>query len=647
MGLLTFRGGGLQEITFVDSAGNTLFSKSIIQLQQDINGGYVNVEIQFDNNIDVSTYNGLESNYYNNIFASSGFNRPSNETIQILNTIPYLDTFILSLEYFLNNDFLDLEEVLEIKNKIYNDLRKINLEYQIAVFNKYTIEGEISQVETRIDNFCEELAIGAQKDYVDINFELERIFLQTGGGQLSEGFYENDPFTLSDLFNIPMPNSMPQVTYEDLMANGFMFYPVSEEIYYSYFTSDEFGGTLWDGTAPLNNRTYYAYEVLGTTYFLVSSSFTSNYPYNIKFTSPYYNTLNNYIAIFNSNTEVIEIDETTDSITWDPNSFTNDLHVKYYLSSNIVPENNFNTSTSEVKIEYGDYKKRWKNYQSDYGDDSLPTYFENLPDDITGPERLFFIPKPNPVSSQATSYYYEKEDIGIALESWYQFGEYASLNYQSKFVSGVRYSRLVSDSILINAQYSNTFKIYIDGAKDENSTYTPWFPLSTPAYTLQAFIQTPSQLGTNSARKIVNFYRPSGKGYYLPSDASFNIGSYTGMYFTIFIPLSQGYSDYSFQNYFSNKELGEFSYINVSNSARYEYYPTPFMIDGTDKSALPVEGQIRWLNSNTIYTYTPSLNTFQYSYHILNVDTNILAEESQIQKIWMIFKSYKNSNYSR
>lgn len=100
-------------------------------------------------------------NYYSTIWSTTPWElRPDfiaeNESmIPLIDKVPYLDNFILDLDYFKNNNLISDESYGSLFDLIYNDLRKINVRYQGILRKKYQLEYEISQIENAIDTQCE------------------------------------------------------------------------------------------------------------------------------------------------------------------------------------------------------------------------------------------------------------------------------------------------------------------------------------------------------------------------------------------------------------------------------------------------------------------------------------------------------------
>jgi len=93
--------------------------------------------------------------------------------LALADKVPYLDSFIFNLEYFLGADLLDstnYTQVGGIFDTIYNTLRKNNYKFQNAIRNKYKILGDIDNIETELIEFIDE-AILQQDDNVQPNFD--------------------------------------------------------------------------------------------------------------------------------------------------------------------------------------------------------------------------------------------------------------------------------------------------------------------------------------------------------------------------------------------------------------------------------------------------------------------------------------------
>lgn len=162
-------------------------SVGMIPYLRNINYKRIEDSTIFKEDLIPADYSPLENGgLYSRIFEEEDAFLPSSETLQILDSVPYLDTFILDLNYFLKNGILKEEEAEDIEHRIYNDLRRINLRLQTVLYEKLTIEGNISKIEGEIDFHASELAADTTEDYSKKNIKFKNFFLEEGGGSLTQ-----------------------------------------------------------------------------------------------------------------------------------------------------------------------------------------------------------------------------------------------------------------------------------------------------------------------------------------------------------------------------------------------------------------------------------------------------------------------------
>lgn len=204
---------------------------------------YSQIEEKSDENIEYP----YENNFYD-VDSLKGDDPKIIELKEILNHIPYLDTFILNLEYFKETNLLTTDEIKDIFDKIYNDLRRINIKYQQILYTKYSLEGKINEYKQEIENVAELLGAGEEEDYIDLNKRMERMFFQKTGE-----FYPREGVTasISDI-----KSWQPVDINFDYYANGrFIFHEISSEEYERY---PHEGYTQWGE----NNNNYVGSNML-------------------------------------------------------------------------------------------------------------------------------------------------------------------------------------------------------------------------------------------------------------------------------------------------------------------------------------------------------------------------------------------------
>lgn len=129
--------------------------------------------------INVDTYDPVNDGFYKDIFKleKNKESRPSLETIEILNNVPYIDSFLLDLEYYINTNIISSASAWDIKNRIYNDLRKINYELQFLRYTKRNLETSILTKENSLNNYSEILGTIDTNDYVENEQKLKFEFM--------------------------------------------------------------------------------------------------------------------------------------------------------------------------------------------------------------------------------------------------------------------------------------------------------------------------------------------------------------------------------------------------------------------------------------------------------------------------------------
>jgi hypothetical protein len=242
---------------------------------------YKEIENVMDNDITLP-YN---NNFYNSLTVID------EDTKNILNHIPYLDSFLLNLDYFKNNGLLTEEQINNgILLPIYNVLRRINFKFQKSIFDKYTIEGRIKEIETRAYNLTNELILSEDNDYAEKNSNLRDVYFKEGGGLLEPQAKET---------NKNPSTTFKGVTNETLSSNGKLFYEVTEE---EYQTGTFSGYDLWDPIdgAIVGDKKYID-TVPDPDKYYVSASFTATESFQLRFdiNSNYYNL--NFVSKINFN----------------------------------------------------------------------------------------------------------------------------------------------------------------------------------------------------------------------------------------------------------------------------------------------------------------------------------------------------------
>lgn len=609
---------GSGTVTLKNEKGELLFSKNISEgLYQE----YFNLYIEFNADIEVSSYSNIlgEAGYYNSIFSSFNANGIDEKTLNTINFIPYLDTFILNLDYFLNNNFLDSSQILEIKNRIYNDLRYINLDYQIAIFNKHTIEGSIREKEDLILNYADQLAGGTEKNYVEINNELEKIFFRESGSQNIGLPYNMGGTILDENYDIVMPIGKNQKFYRELMSNGFFFYPISS-LDFTFLETE--GWSRWDGESPIQRKELYQYNVSGEDYFLASGSISTKYPMWVilKINNGDFQKLNNRMILFRNSSESFILDEALDQSHFDFNRFENPRTYRYKVQGDFVSNTINDITRPKIKLYRSEYKREWKKYQDDDLKESYPTYILETPDPIYAPESYIsvekdinnnFIAKKKKITTNPLTNPFSLVDLS-PQKTW-------SYSHTTSF--GMRWARLVSPKYnLNNIAFSGQFKLFVHQNAVDTET-TTW-----PSYFLRGDIdadQYPTGIRLskyNSPDIFIPLIRESeNKSYLIPSDPDFNLGAkkYQGYSMEIILSLTNNYSHISYEDFFESFDIETLLDFEVTYTSPFLIEDKLFSIDDQELTFLPVNGTIRV--GNEIYNISPESSDFTpYSYKVVN-----------------------------
>ena len=232
----------------------------------DINFDYTNLENYYQN-----------PNFYENVIWQGEI--PSEENLNLINRIPYLDTFILDLTYFIEQNLIVQEDYEYILDKIFNDLRRINIEFQ-RIFNiKASLERQIMIIEEAIDNETTVVNAGENLGYNYDNEKLDNLYSQEGGGMLPSVARTEEKIGIKSP-NINFENN----TLQDIMANGYLFYEVTKDAYENYFTVPVVdGGAGFTEWAPGTSLSANKYHVYNSSKYYVSAPYNQIYPLELSF----------------------------------------------------------------------------------------------------------------------------------------------------------------------------------------------------------------------------------------------------------------------------------------------------------------------------------------------------------------------------
>lgn len=219
-----------------------------------------------NNEITISNSNSFYTNAY---YGDSGWKEKVDaageleekkvlDFIRIADQLPYLDSFIFNLNYFLENNIISEQDYDEIWDKIYNDLRKINYSFQYWTKRKYQIEWEINKRIIDLLNISEQVVKDTEfNTFIERMRSLKEILLtetSTGDQNVIIGTFEvGTNHTIVD-----MPASREWVRPRTLLIDG--------------IGSITLNGTTWKGSSG------------STEYWLENFSADSNgfLTYNIK-----------------------------------------------------------------------------------------------------------------------------------------------------------------------------------------------------------------------------------------------------------------------------------------------------------------------------------------------------------------------------
>ena len=242
------------------------------------------------------------SSFYKNLYTGSvtwresaiaaGEEEATLKFIEVADKIPYLDNFIYNLSYFESNDLMTSVQNSFVFNAIYNDLRKINYEFQNAIKNKHLFSSEIYMIEQKILSLCE-LIGGGGEESTPLNIVIEDI------NKLFESISSSPEYslhTLSSYLKTDSPNAPVVANFMTVVAtadkNGVDFIQASDgtttydldtngnwinagetlRIVTNFDSFDEYPNdatVLWDDIFPIE-ETYSYYE---TNYYWNNTGF--------------------------------------------------------------------------------------------------------------------------------------------------------------------------------------------------------------------------------------------------------------------------------------------------------------------------------------------------------------------------------------
>jgi hypothetical protein len=166
-------------------------------------------------------------------------------------------------------------------NRIYNDLRKINLEFQREIFNFYTTQGNINEIESRILSITDQVVFSEENDYLSLNEKLSSVYLKSGGGILDPELKAESNINPQEVF------ADTELTKESLYDDGYLFYEISKEAYeYLESLQPPFSNfdPLTDPPSKIQEKQVYKddSDSLNIKYY-ASTNFRLRYPLELKF----------------------------------------------------------------------------------------------------------------------------------------------------------------------------------------------------------------------------------------------------------------------------------------------------------------------------------------------------------------------------
>jgi len=148
------------------------------------------VNYDWNNSPDLVITNILNKNYYDQFDEKEIWledynttnNLESDDTtfLDIINRIPYLDNFIIDLDYFDRNNLINANDGAinynDLANLIFNNLRKENVRFQSIFRKKEKVYYEINKIENKIDTLAELMLKAEGQKRIDYDKEINDLF---------------------------------------------------------------------------------------------------------------------------------------------------------------------------------------------------------------------------------------------------------------------------------------------------------------------------------------------------------------------------------------------------------------------------------------------------------------------------------------
>lgn len=529
-----------------------------------------------------------ESDFYTGILASTEI---SEEALTVINNIPYLDNFILNLDYFVSNYLLTESEKNDIEDKIYNDLRKINTKYQLLIYLKNLLYSAILKKENQIDAIVEEVASNIEEDYSVNESKLNRLFLEEGGSNFAEGFESLEIAGVDSNF------ADSSITIFDLMQEGYYFYEIDVSIYNQF---EALGSESWDGTSsPLNSSGIIYYDGINFEWY-VSSNFTKQYPISIDISgssSSHPGIIDTYE--FTTPNQEYRFDNKILS-GYDEDEFSNLPTYEYRVSNErILNDSNINVQyapngNNSIVVEKKQYLKNWVDFSSQI---------------VTQNSHILYNEDGSIKFNNSDETYKWKEYSGplidldstsspVAATKWIR-GEQTYLN--SRNYSGRQFTNYSSNYVWYDdAGYTLSNAEHIKMDEFKINTHGRFVAIND-----RGQVSRISWLDGTTYKLLCNLKLiTEGENSFLVPDTEINLGFYKNK--ALKFTLAANQNPYSFYN---ANELSlyfpEFSYSDTAESFVQENW------DGTTESSIPFKGKF---DSSKIYS-NPDLDTYEFCFY--------------------------------
>ncbi len=254
---------------------------------------------------DIDITQTLPNNYYTTIWeegywisylvnqdSSSEEYKETIDFINIADKVPYLDSFILRLEYFYNNGLLSLIQYQELLDYFYNQLRKKNIPLKSKWDSKQLIDYEIIKLESEIDVLSSLLPKEENINITQNEIDLKEIF-----------YKEDNTDIIKGSLSLTSINSLSTSLFIEMKFPANFLINTTRNI-----TSDVNGKIWWDTKTLYPEQDIFAYKIYynGQITWTGKGTFSSSFlkdTYNVTRTWEIsYNTTQSPILMLNSPT---------------------------------------------------------------------------------------------------------------------------------------------------------------------------------------------------------------------------------------------------------------------------------------------------------------------------------------------------------